>query len=176
MDNKGTVYFFTGLSGAGKTTVGGLFYRRLKERKPNVVVLDGDQTRPVFNEDVGYSMAARLNGAKRVFRVCKMLAEQNIDVVCCSICMFEEVRAWNRENIPHYREIYIRVKKETLLARNQKGLYSAGKNVVGVDLPFDEPKHSDLVVQNDGERTPLELVEEIERAFGLTHPDQEARS
>ena len=42
--------------------------------------------------------------------------------------------------------------------------------------PFDEPKHSDLVVQNDGERTPLELVEEIERAFGLTHPDQEARS
>lgn len=175
-NNKGTVYFFTGLSGAGKTTVGGLFYRRLKERKPNVVVLDGDQTRPVFNEDIGYSMADRLNGAKRVFRVCKMLAEQNIDVVCCSICMFEEVRAWNREHIPNYREIYIRVKKETLLTRNQKGLYSGKTNVVGVDLPFDEPKHPDLIIQNDGERTPLELVEEIERAFGLSRQDGEAEA
>lgn len=174
MDNKGTVYFFTGLSGAGKTTIGGLFYRRLKEQKPNVVVLDGDQTRPVFNEDIGYSMADRLNGAKRVFRVCRMLAEQNIDVVCCSICMFEEVRAWNREHIPNYREIYIRVKKETLLTRNQKGLYSGKTNVVGVDLPFDEPKHPDLIIQNDGEHTPLELVEEIERAFGLSRRNGEA--
>lgn len=163
MENKGTVYFFTGLSGAGKTTLGSLFYRRLKAHKPNVVILDGDQTRPVFNEELGYSAEDRFNGAKRVFRVCKMLADQNIDVVCCSICMFEEVRAWNRANIPNYREIYVRVTKETLLSRNQKGLYTAGQNVVGVDLPFDEPKHSDIIVQNDGDRTPLEQVEEIER-------------
>ena len=46
--DKGTVYFFTGLAGAGKTTIGGLFYRRLKATKPNVVLLDGDQIRPVF--------------------------------------------------------------------------------------------------------------------------------
>lgn len=43
---KGTVYFFTGLSGAGKTTLGGLFHRRLKQRKPNVILLDGDLIRP----------------------------------------------------------------------------------------------------------------------------------
>lgn len=174
MEQQGTVYFFTGLSGAGKTTLGGLFYRRLKEKKPNVVVLDGDQTRPVFNENIGYSMEDRLDGAKRVFRVCRMLAEQNIDVVCCSICMFEEVRQWNRENISNYREIYVRVKKETLLARNQKGLYSGKKNVVGVDLPFDEPTHSDLIVQNDGDRTPLELVEEIEKALHVNRPEASA--
>lgn len=173
--SKGTVYFFTGLSGAGKTTLGGLFYRRLKERKANVVLLDGDQTRPVFNEDIGYSMEDRLRGAKRVFRVCRMLAEQNIDVVCCSICMFEEVRVWNRENIPNYREIYVRVKKETLIARNQKGLYSGKANVVGVDLPFDEPRHPDLIVQNDGERTPLALVEKIEDAFNSSHGLEEVR-
>ena len=50
---KGTVYFFTGLSGAGKTTLGGLFHRRLKQRKPNVILLDGDLIRPVYNEDIG---------------------------------------------------------------------------------------------------------------------------
>ena len=45
---KGSVYFFTGLSGAGKTTIGGLFYRRMKVQRPDVVLLDGDQLRPVF--------------------------------------------------------------------------------------------------------------------------------
>ena len=165
MDNPGTVYFFTGLSGAGKTTVGGLFYRRLKSTKPNVVYLDGDEIRLAFGEDVGYTHEERLRWAGRIFRVCKLLSDQGIDVICCSIAMFDTVRRWNREHIPNYKEIYIRVKKETLIQRNQKGLYTAGHNVVGVDLPFDEPKSPDLILQNDGDRTPLELVEEVERKF-----------
>lgn len=164
---KGTVYFFTGLSGAGKTTIGGLFHRRLKERKPNVVLLDGDQLRPVFCEDMGYTDEDRLKAAWRAFRVCRMLSDQGIDVVCCSISMYSAVRKWNRENIENYREIYIKVKRETLYQRNQKGLYTSGKNVVGVDLPFDEPKTPDVVVANDGERTPEEIVLELERQFGL---------
>ncbi len=165
MENKGTVYFFTGLSGAGKSTVGGLFYRRLKNTKPNAVYLDGDEIRVAFGEDVGYTQEERLRWAGRIFRVCKLLSDQGIDVVCCSIAMFDTVRRWNRENIPNYKEIYIRVKKETLIRRNQKGLYTSGSNVVGVDLPFDEPKSPDLILQNDGDRTPLELVEEVERIF-----------
>lgn len=165
MDNQGTVYFFTGLSGAGKTTVGGLFYRRLKATKPNAVYLDGDEIRVAFGEDVGYTQEERLRWAGRIFRVCRLLSDQGIDVVCCSIAMFDTVRLWNREHIPNYKEIYIRVKKQTLIQRNQKGLYTAGCNVVGVDLPFDEPKSPDLILQNDGDRTPLELVEEVERTF-----------
>ena len=165
MENKGTVYFFTGLSGAGKTTLGGLFCRRLKNTKPNVVYLDGDEIRPVFGEDSGYTQEDRLRWAGRIFRVCKMLSDQGIDVICCSIAMFESVREWNRKNIENYKEIYIKVKRETLLARNQKGLYTSGHHVVGVDLPFDEPKHPDLVIENDGGQTSLELVEQIEKIF-----------
>ena len=165
MEQKGTVYFFTGLSGAGKTTVGSLFYQRLKNTKPNAVYLDGDEIRVAFGEDVGYTNDERLRWAGRIFRVCRLLSDQGIDVVCCSIAMYQSVRAWNRANIPNYKEIYLRVKPETLLARNQKGLYTGGHNVVGVDLPFDEPQSPDLVLQNDGERTPLELVEEIEGAL-----------
>ena len=159
---KGTVYFFTGLSGAGKTTLGGLFHRRLKAAKPNVVLLDGDQIRPVYNEDIGYGDADRVKGAQRTFRVAKMLADQGIDVVVCSICMYSAVRDWSRENIDNYREIYIKVRRETLLARNQKNLYTAGKNVVGVDLPFDEPQRPDVVVENDGGESPEAIVERLE--------------
>lgn len=160
---KGSVYFFTGLSGAGKTTIGSLFHRRLKATKPNVVLLDGDEIRVAFGEDVGYTQAERLRWAGRIFRVCRLLSGQGVDVVVCSIAMYESVRQWNRENIPNYKEIYIKVSKETLMRRNQKGLYTAGKNVVGIDLPFDEPQAPDIVLPNDGERTPLELVEQLER-------------
>ena len=167
METKGTVYFFTGLSGAGKTTIGGLFHRHLKAAKPNVVRLDGDLFRPVYLEDIGYSDDDRRRGAQRTFRVCKMLSDQGIDVVVCSISMYDEVRRWNRENIENYKEIYIKVTKETLLRRNQKGLYTAGKNVVGIDLPFDEPQSPDIVIQNDGQETPEAIVERLERQLGL---------
>ena len=165
MESKGTVYFFTGLSGAGKTTIGGLFHQRLKAAKPNVVVLDGDEIRLAFGEDVGYTQSERLRWAGRIFRVARLLAGQGIDVVVCSIAMYESVRQWNRENIPNYKEIYIKASKDTLTRRNQKGLYSEGKNVVGIDLPFDEPRSPDIVLPNDGERTPLELVERLERVL-----------
>ena len=164
MDGKGTLYFFTGLSGAGKTTIGGEFYRRLKARNNAAVLLDGDQTRPVYNEDSSYSAEDRLRGALRTFRVCKMLTDQGIDVVCCSISMFDEARRWNRENIENYREIYVRASMETLFRRDQKGIYSRNDaNVMGVNLDFEEPKSPDIVIDNDGAQTPSEIVTNLER-------------
>lgn len=162
---KGTVYFFTGLSGAGKTTLGGLFYRRMKAKKADVVLLDGDQLRPVFCEDLGYTAEDRLRAARRAFRVCKMLTDQGLDVVCCSISMYSEVRSWNRKNIEFYKEIYIKVTKETLMRRNQKGLYTGSKNVVGIDIPFDEPQTPDFILKNDGEEPPEIIIENLENAL-----------
>lgn len=177
MRGKGTVYFFTGLAGAGKTTIGGLFYQRLKEKKPDAVLIDGDQARTaaghctpdgtVLLED-RYTTEARKTSAFGGFRYCRDLANQGKDVVICSIAMYHEVRAWNRENIENYREIYVKVTRETLYRRDQKKLYSSGtKNVVGVDLPWDEPSRSSIVVQNDGQETPEEIVERLLKFFGL---------
>lgn len=167
MREKGTVYFFTGLAGAGKTTIGGLFYQRLKAQKPNVFLADGDQTRSIFGRS-GYSTEARLDAARRGFRLWRELAEQGIDVVVCSIAMYREIQQWNRENIENYKEIYIKVTRETLYRRDQKQLYSSGrKEVVGVDLPYDEPQDADVVVQNDGQETPEEIISRLRSMFGL---------
>ena len=178
MEKKGTVYFFTGLAGAGKTTVGGLFYQRLKRRSPDAVLLDGDQIRGEFGDsclktgavlkEERYTTEARRSGALLLFQRCRALAEEGKDVVCCSISMYRDVRAWNRENIENYREVYLKVTHETLYKRDQKKLYSSGtKNVVGVDLPWDEPGHSSIVIQNDGRETPEEIVERLCRFFEL---------
>ena len=172
---KGTVYFFTGLAGAGKTTIGGLFYQRLKARKNDLVLLDGDQLRRLsFNKHSGYSTEERRAGAFYNFEMCNMLADQGIDVVLCSISMYHDCRSWAAEHIENYREIYVKAARETLYRRDQKGLYSSGaKNVVGVDLLCEEPEAPDIVIENDGAESPEEIVDRLEVFFGLRDEDRE---
>lgn len=164
MSEKGAVYFFTGLAGAGKTTIGGLFYRRMKAKRNDVILLDGDQLRAMSDDgEGGYSTEERRKGAFHNFRICKMLTDQGIDVVLCSISMYNDCRAWAREHIENYKEIYVKVTRETLYRRDQKGLYSSGaKEVVGVDLPYDEPENSDVVVENNGAESPEEIVDRLQ--------------
>lgn len=162
----GTVYWITGLSGAGKTTIGKLFYGKLKQLEPNTVFLDGDILREVFGADLGYSEPERRKCAMRYARLCKMLQEQDMNVVCCTISMFDEVREWNRKYIESYKEIYVKVSMDILISRDQKGLYSGRtqereKDVVGIQTALEEPRHPDLILENDGDRTPEEQADRI---------------
>lgn len=162
----GTVYWITGLSGAGKTTIGKLLYEKIKEEHLNTVFLDGDTLRKVFGDDLGYSQEERRKCAMRYSRLCAMLQEQGLNVICCTISMFDSVREWNRRNIENYKEIYVNVSIDTLRQRDQKGLYSGQtketqKEVVGFHMKLEEPKSPDLVLYNDGDRTPEEQVERI---------------
>lgn len=168
----GKVYWITGLSGAGKTTIGKLFYHKMKQVFSNTVFLDGDVLREVFGFDLGYTESDRRICAMRYSRLCNMLQKQDLNVVCCTISMFDAVREWNREYIVGYREIYIKVSMDVLRKRDQKGIYSgntdeAEKDVMGVDIIFEQPKDPDLVLENDGDITPEEQVEKIIRYFGV---------
>lgn len=163
-----TVYWITGLSGAGKTTIGKLFYEKLKEQHPNTVFFDGDTLRKVFGDDLGYTKAERRKCAMRYSRLCAMLQEQGMNVVCCTISMFNSVREWNRKNIHNYKEIYVKVSMDILQKRDQKGLYSGTteekqKEVVGIHMDIEEPECPDLILENDGGKTPEEQVERIFR-------------
>lgn len=160
----GTVYWITGLSGAGKTTVGTLLFQNLKKKKENVVLLDGDIIRTVYIDGTGYSTEERKRLAYQDARLCKMLSDQNIDVVYCGISMYEECREWARKHIPNYKVIYLYVPMETLIKRDKKQLYSRAlkgevSEVVGIDLPWDEPEKPDVRIDNSGKMTPEEVLE-----------------
>ena len=165
---KSTTYWLTGLSGAGKTTVARLLYAKFRTVKPNVVLLDGDILREVFGDDLGYTKEDRHKSAYRNARICRMLSEQGIDVICATISMFDEVRAWNREHIANYREIYLRVKPEILISRNQKGMYADTQNeLVGFGVEMEEPKNPDLIIDNNGEMMPQEICDLIWKEIDL---------
>lgn len=165
MNKPGVLYWLTGLSGAGKSTVGKLLFQKIRHDKSNVVLLDGDELRIVFGDDLGYTEEDRRVSAGRNARLCAFLTAQGIDVVCCTISMFDEVRKWNREHIPRYREIYLRVPLAILAQRNQKGMY-LGENaiqeaLVGIGVKMEEPKTPDLCIDNDGSLSPAEVVDLI---------------
>lgn len=160
------VYWLTGLSGAGKTTIGKELYAYLKAKEPTVVFLDGDTLRDVFNGAFGYSIEQRQKCAMCYSRLCKLLAEQGINVICCTISMFDSIRDWNRANIPGYLEVYIKVSLQTLKERDQKGLYSGYhegtvSDLMGIDITMEEPKTPDVVIENECGLSVMECVNKI---------------
>ncbi len=171
MERQNRVYWLTGLSGAGKTTIGRLWRDELRRAGETVVFLDGDEMRSVFGAGLGFSGADRRKLAESYGRLCALLSGQGVTVVCCTISMFNSVRAWNRAHIPGYYEVYIQASMETLRRRDQKGLYSRNAdNVAGVGLQVELPSAPDLVLENNGERTPREQVERL-RAAALEEAD-----
>ena len=167
----GRVFWFTGLSGAGKTTIGKLFFGLLRDHNPCSVFLDGDILREVFGNDLGHSREERLKSAMRNSRLCKTLSDQGIDVVCATISLFRECQEWNRGQMPGYHEIYLRVPMKVLIERDQKQLYSRAlrgemKDVMGVDLPVEEPVTPELIIDNDGRNTPAQIAAMLSAKFG----------
>lgn len=147
------IFWIIGLSGAGKTTIGRALYDCISARYPNVVHLDGDNVRRIMGNDLRHTREDRRENGNRVCRLCKELDDQDIHVVASILSLFEEHRAWNRENLDEYVEVFVDVPLPELKERDPKRLYAKAEagdieNVVGYDIPFEEPQHPDVIVDN----------------------------
>jgi len=161
------IIWLIGLSSAGKTTIGRALYEQLTADRNDVLFLDGDQVREVWGDDLGHTREDRYENGWRYCRLGKLLDDQGLHAVCCILSLFEEHRAWNRSNLSSYFEVYLDVPMETLKDRDAKGLYAKAEadeidNVVGVDIPFEEPEAPDMVLSNDDPGTdPAEIADRI---------------
>ncbi|EAI4298513.1 adenylyl-sulfate kinase [Campylobacter lari] len=140
---KPYVIWLTGLAGSGKSTIGKALYEKLKNEYKNIVYLDGDELRDLLGH-YSYDKQGRIDVALKRSQFAKFLSDQGMIVVVTTISMFNEIYKYNRENLKNYFEIYIKCPMEELIKRDQKGLYTKAlngeiKNVVGVDIKYDEP-------------------------------------
>jgi len=164
---SGMVFWLTGLAGAGKSTLAAETTTLLKERGRQAILLDGDELRKLFvTGESTFSLEERRTLAGQYAHLCHLLSEQGVDVVCATISLFPEVQAWAKDRISGFRLVYIRVDMDVLHQRDQKGLYSRAArgevtNVMGVDLPYDEPHAPDLILDNNGDRSPRQLAAQI---------------
>ena len=154
--STGRVVWITGLAGAGKTTIATALHGMLQSgSSPDTWVrLDGDDIREIMGNDLGHGVEDRVANAWRICRLCQYLSEQGISVVVATMSLFKECQEWNRRAMPGYFEVLVDVEHATLLARDQKGLYSGSlanttANVVGMDQSVHLPEEPDLVVRND---------------------------
>jgi adenylylsulfate kinase len=160
------VIWMIGMSGSGKTTLGREVVRQWRETTSNVVFLDGDEVREIFNKDRGeqaYTVEGRRRNAERITALCNMLDQQNINVVCSILSIFADMRAENRTRFSRYFEVFMDAPLDVLRQRDVKGLYSAYErgetsNVVGIDIPFEPPASADMVIDSSGEDPELERL------------------
>ena len=165
MTYKGCTIWFTGLSGAGKSTLSEALEKRLQARGRNVEILDGEIVRTHLSKGLGFSREDRDTHIKRIAFVCGLLTRNNVVCISAAISPYSEARAWARQEIGNFVEVYVKCPIEVCRQRDVKGLYKLvdeGKitGFTGVDDPYEEPVYPELVVETNKE-TVEECVERI---------------
>lgn len=148
--HSGAIFWFTGLSGAGKSTIARLAEKSLFEGNQRIIVLDGDGLRTGLNSDLGFSQKDREENIRRVREIAKYLASAGNIVITSLISPYEKDREAIQSE-PHGYVIYIKAGLDDCKKRDPKGLYKkveAGliKEFTGISSPFEEPRHPDLVI------------------------------
>ena len=165
-DETGRVIWITGLSGSGKSTVALAVGALLRRSGRHAVILDGDAVRMAIDDpSCGHDRASRLVNAYRICRFAKLLSDQGATVIVATMSLFHEIHEWNAAHLAGYVEVFLRVPLDILQRRDPKGLYrrhAAGveRDLGGVDLDVEEPRHPHLVVDNDDELIDLTPIAE----------------
>jgi adenylyl-sulfate kinase len=164
MADKGFTIWFTGLSGSGKSTLSEALTRRFQEHGRNVEIMDGDIVRTHLSKGLGFSREDRDTNIKRIAFVCSLLTRNGVVCISAAIAPYREAREWARQEIGNFVEVYVKCPIEVCRQRDVKGLYKLVdegkiKNFTGVDDPYEEPEHPELIVETDKET----LEESVER-------------
>ena len=125
--------------------------------------MDGDVVRGFYDDDLGYSAEDRRANIKRILLAAYVLDANGVDVAVANISPFEELRRFARRKISGYVQIYLRKDLQASIEADVKGIYEAHleqTDIVGKEVPFEEPEDSDLVLDVD-KLTPEESLEEV---------------
>ncbi|HXK01670.1 MAG TPA: adenylyl-sulfate kinase [Verrucomicrobiae bacterium] len=163
--HKGFTLWFTGMSGAGKSTISRAVELRLRERGAKVEVLDGDVVRTHLSKGLGFSKEDRDENIRRIGFVCELLSRNGVIAIAAAISPYRAVRDEVRARIPNFVEVYVSCPVEVLAERDVKGLYKralAGEiaNFTGVSDPYEPPLSPEVAV-NSAQETPEQSVEKI---------------
>jgi len=156
LQDRGFTLWFTGLSGAGKSTIAERVYQHLQEAGRKVEILDGDVVRTNLSKGLGFSKEDRDTNIRRIGFVSKLLSRNGVVAIVAAISPYREVRDGVREEIGDFVEVFVECSLEELTRRDVKGLYEKAirgeiKNFTGVSDPYEEPLNPEVVVNSQYE-------------------------
>jgi adenylyl-sulfate kinase len=154
--HQGFTLWFTGLSGAGKSTIAGIIEKRLREAGAKVEVLDGDVVRENLSKGLGFSKEDRDTNIRRIGFVCELLARNGVIAIVAAISPYRAVRDELRSRIQNFVEIYVECPLEVVAGRDVKGLYKKAKageigQFTGISDPYEAPANPEIVLHSDCE-------------------------
>ncbi|HTM17904.1 MAG TPA: adenylyl-sulfate kinase [Terracidiphilus sp.] len=154
--NSGCTLWFTGLSGSGKSTLSQLVASRLRALGARVEVLDGDITRTLLCQGLGFSREDREENIRRIGFVCELLSRNGVIAIAAAISPYRASRDELRKRIPNFIEIHMNCPVEVLIQRDVKGLYKkalAGeiKQFTGISDPYESPIAPELTIDSSSE-------------------------
>ena len=154
-NNKTFCLWFTGLSGAGKSTIAEQLKNRLyEEYNIRTQIVDGDIIRSTLSKDLGFSPEDRFENIRRIGILSKFLVENGVSVISATISPYRKMREMNRNLIPNFIEVYINTPLDVCESRDVKGLYKLVRkgeisNFTGIDAPYEVPTSPDIEIDAD---------------------------
>ncbi len=156
MQHKGFTLWFTGLSGAGKTTIGTMIETRLRQSGAKVEVLDGDVVRTNLSVGLGFSKEDRDTNIRRIGFVSELLARNGVICIVAAISPYKAIRDEIRAKHENFVEVYASCELDELIARDVKGLYKMAiegriENFTGISDPYEPPDNPEILFHSDKE-------------------------
>lgn len=164
--DRGFTVWFTGLSGAGKSTIAEMLYHELQARGMKTEILDGDVVRQNLSKGLGFSKEDRDTNIRRIGFVADLLTRNGVATICCPISPYKAIRDEVRAQIGAFVEVYVHATVEELAQnRDPKGLYKkalAGEitGFTGVDDPYEPPENPELVLDTMVEE-PVDSLQKV---------------
>jgi len=157
LDQQGGVYWMTGLSGSGKSTIAIGLEKALLSQGYHAIVLDGDNIRSGINSDLTFTVEDRRENIRRIAEITKLFAQTGVITIASFISPTTEMRAFAKKIIGEkdFHEVYVNTPLEICEQRDVKGLYKkarAGeiKNFTGIDSPYEAPENPFLEIKTAG--------------------------
>ena len=171
-EERGFTLWFTGLSGAGKSTIAEQVSRHLQAAGKKVEVLDGDVVRTNLSKGLGFSKEDRDTNIRRIGFVSKLLTRNGVASIVAAISPYRDVRDEVRREIGDFVEVYVECSLEELIRRDVKGLYEKAlrgeiKNFTGVSDPYEAPLNPDVVVNTQKEQVEESVARVLRRLRDL---------
>ncbi len=156
-NDKGFTLWFTGLSGAGKTTISHIVEKEIRDRGANIEILDGDVVRENLSKGLGFSKEDRDTNIRRIAFVADLLSRNGTPVITAAISPYREIRDEAREMMgDRFIEVYVNASVEACAERDVKGLYEKAfkgeiKEFTGVSDPYEPPLNAEVTVETENE-------------------------
>jgi adenylylsulfate kinase-like enzyme len=158
---KGILFWITGLSGAGKTSLANEIKKDIKKKFGPTLVINGDDLRKIFKLNK-YDQTSRLNYGRQYCKFAKFITDQNINLIFTAVCMADELRVWNTKNINNYFEVYLKASLSKIKKKKKKKLYLKKTNsIVGIQIKPQYPKKPDIIIVNNFRRSIKELSKSL---------------